>query len=36
MNAAIFSDMAQCIEYVNWHLEGMYHLNLQGRKSAEQ
>jgi hypothetical protein len=36
MNVAIFWDKAPCSLYVNQHFGGMYHLFIQGKKSAEQ
>jgi uncharacterized protein YjhX (UPF0386 family) len=35
INVAIFLDTAMCSPYVNRRFGGMYHLHLQGRKSAE-
>jgi hypothetical protein len=36
MNDTIFWDMAPLCLYVNRRFGGIYHLNLQGKKSAEQ
>jgi hypothetical protein len=36
MKIAIFWDIPPCSPYLNQRFGGMYHLHLQGRKSAEQ